>query len=203
MFTGIVEGLARVRSISKIKAKNKAADTKMSIYLGRLQKGLKIGDSISVNGACLTITKLHKGCADFEIVDETMKLTNMSSLKPREKVNIERSLRLNGRLEGHIVLGHVDGTGVIQGIITYQTETRLSITVQDRKLLCAIVPKGSLAIDGISLTVVDVKGDTISVVLIPHTLAITTLGLKSKGDRVNLEIDVIGRYVVKNILKKW
>jgi len=203
MFTGIVEGLARVRSISKIKAKNKAADTKMSIYLGRLQKGLKIGDSISVNGACLTITKLHKGCADFEIVDETMKRTSMRSLQPGEKVNIERSLRLNGRLEGHIVLGHVDGTGVIQGIITYQTQTRLSITVQDRKLLCAIVPKGSLAIDGISLTVVDVKGDTISVVLIPHTLAITTLGLKSKGDRVNLEIDVIGRYVVKNILKKW
>ena len=203
MFTGIVEGLARVRSISKIKAKNKAADTKMSIYLGRLQKGLKIGDSISVNGACLTITKLHKGCADFEIVDETMKRTSMRYLKPGEKVNIERSLRLNGRLEGHIVLGHVDGTGVIQSITTFQTETRLSITVQDRKLLCAIVPKGSLAIDGISLTVVDVKGDTISVVLIPHTLAITTLGLKSKGDRVNLEIDVIGRYVVKNILKKW
>ncbi|HEY6668577.1 MAG TPA: riboflavin synthase [Candidatus Nitrosopolaris sp.] len=203
MFTGIVEGLARVRSISKIKAKNKAADTKMSIYLGRLQKGLKIGDSISVNGACLTITKLHKGCADFEIVDETMKRTSMCSLKTGEKVNIERSLRLNGRLEGHIVLGHVDGTGEIQSIITFQTETRLSITVQDSKLLCAIVPKGSLAIDGISLTVVDIKGDTISVVLIPHTLAITTLGLKSKGDRVNLEIDVIGRYVVKNILKKW
>ena len=203
MFTGIVEGLARVRSISKIKAKNKAADTKMSIYLGRLQKGLKIGDSISVNGACLTITKLHKGCADFEIIDETMKRTSICSLKTGEKVNIERSLRLNGRLEGHIVLGHVDGTGEIQSIITFQTETRLSITVQDRKLLCAIVPKGSLAIDGISLTVVDVKGDTISVVLIPHTLAITTLGLKSKGDRVNLEIDVIGRYVVKNILKKW
>ena len=203
MFTGIVEGLARVRSISKIKARNKAADTKMSIYLGRLQKGLKIGDSISVNGACLTITKLHKGCADFEIVDETMKRTSMCSLKTGEKVNIERSLRLNGRLEGHIVLGHVDGTGVIQSIITFKTETRLSITVQDRKLLCAIVPKGSLAIDGISLTVVDVKDDTISVVLIPHTLAITTLGLKSKGDRVNLEIDVIGRYVVKNILKKW
>ena len=203
MFTGIVEGLARVRSISKIKTKNKAADTKMSIYLGRLQKGLKIGDSVSVNGACLTITKLHKGCADFEIVDETMKRTSMCSLKTGEKVNIERSLRLNGRLEGHIVLGHVDGTGEIQSIITFQTETRLSITVQDSKLLCAIVPKGSLAIDGISLTVVDVKGDTISVVLIPHTLAITTLGLKSKGDRVNLEIDVIGRYVVKNILKKW
>jgi riboflavin synthase len=203
MFTGIVEGLARVRSISKIKDKNKAADTKMSIYLGRLQKGLKIGDSVSVNGACLTITKLHKGCADFEIVDETMKRTSMCSLKPGESVNIERSLRLNGRLEGHIVLGHVDGTGVIQSIITFKTETRLAITVQDRKLLCAIVPKGSLAIDGISLTVVDVKGDTISVVLIPHTLAITTLGLKSKGDRVNLEIDVIGRYVVKNILKKW
>jgi riboflavin synthase len=203
MFTGIVEGLARVRSISKIKDKSKAADTKMSIYLGRLQQGLKIGDSVSVNGACLTITKLHEGCADFEIVDETMKRTSMCSLKPGEKVNIERSLRLNGRLEGHIVLGHVDGIGVIQRIITCQTETRLSITVQDRKLLRAIVPKGSLAIDGISLTVVDVKGDIISVVLIPHTLAITTLGLKSKGDRVNLEIDVIGRYVVKNILKKW
>ncbi|HZC20199.1 MAG TPA: riboflavin synthase [Nitrososphaeraceae archaeon] len=197
MFTGIIEGVGTVKSISKVKSKNKVpgADIQLSIYLGRLKKGLKIGNSVSIDGVCLTITRLHKGSADFQLVDETVKRSCLGLIKPGDKVNIERSLRLGDRLEGHIVLGHVDTTGIIEQIINSSGETKMWIKINDQEIFHSIVPKGPLAVDGISLTVVDVKDQKISVALIPHTLSNTTLGLKSKGDRVNIEIDVIGRYV--------
>jgi riboflavin synthase len=201
MFTGIVEGLAEVKTIFKVKDENKAAATKLRIYLGKFHRGLKAGDSVSVNGACLTVIRLYKGMADFDVVDETIKRTCLSSIKPGDKVNLERSLRLGDRLEGHIVLGHVDGIGIIEEVITYSTETKLWIRIEDRQLLSSIVPKGSIAIDGISLTPVEVKDDKISISLIPHTLAITTLGLKSKGDVVNIEVDVLSKYVRNNLPK--
>jgi riboflavin synthase len=201
MFTGIVEGLAEVKSISKVKRKNKTVDIKLSIHLGRFRKGLKVGDSVSINGTCLTIARLYNGTADFEMIDETIKRTCLASVKPGDKVNIERSLRLGDRLEGHIVLGHVDSTGIIEEIITSPTEVKIWIKIEDNELLSSIVPKGSIAIDGISLTLVDVKASKISVALIPHTLATTTLGLKSKGDRVNIETDIIGKYLIKMLPK--
>jgi riboflavin synthase len=201
MFTGIVEGLAEVKTISKVKEENKAVATKLRIYLGKFHRGLKAGDSVSVNGACLTVTRLYKGMADFDVVDETIKRTCLSLIRPGDKVNLERSLRLGNRLEGHIVLGHVDGIGIIEEIITYPKETKLWIRIEDRQLLSSIVPKGSIAIDGISLTPVEVKDDKISIPLIPHTLAITTLGLKSKGDGVNIEVDILSKYVRNNLLK--
>ena len=201
MFTGIVEGLAEVKTISKVKEENKAVATKLRIYLGKFHRGLKAGDSVSVNGACLTVIRLYKGMADFDVVDETIKRTCLSSIKPGDKVNLERSLRLGDRLEGHIVLGHVDGIGIIEEVITYSTETKLWIRIEDRQLSSSIVPKGSIAIDGISLTPVEVKDDKISISLIPHTLAITTLGLKSKGDVVNIEVDVLSKYVRNNLPK--
>jgi riboflavin synthase len=199
MFTGIVEGLAEVKTISKVKEENKAVATKLRIYLGKFHRGLKAGDSVSVNGACLTVTRLYKGMADFDVVDETIKRTCLSLIRPGDKVNLERSLRLGNRLEGHIVLGHVDGIGIIEEVITYPTETKLWIRIEDRQLLSSIVPKGSIAIDGISLTPVEVKDDKISISLIPHTLAITTLGLKSKGDGVNIEVDILSKYVRNNL----
>jgi riboflavin synthase len=199
MFTGIVEGLAEVKTISKVKEENKAVATKLRIYLGKFHRGLKAGDSVSINGACLTVTRLYKGMADFDVVDETIKRTCLSLIRPGDKVNLERSLRLGNRLEGHIVLGHVDGIGIIEEVITYPTETKLWIRIEDRQLLSSIVPKGSIAIDGISLTPVEVKDDKISISLIPHTLAITTLGLKSKGDRVNIEVDILSKYVRNNL----
>jgi riboflavin synthase len=201
MFTGIVEGLAEVKTISKVKDENKAVATKLRIYLGKFHRGLKAGDSVSVNGACLTVTRLYKGMADFDVVDETIKRTCLSLIRPGDKVNLERSLRLGNRLEGHIVLGHVDGIGIIEEIITYPKETKLWIRIEDRQLLSSIVPKGSIAIDGISLTPVEVKDDKISISLIPHTLAITTLGLKSKGDGVNIEVDILSKYVRNNLPK--
>jgi riboflavin synthase len=201
MFTGIVEGLAKVESTSKVKGENKLADTILKIRLGKLSKGLKIGDSVNISGACLTITKLHKGYADFEVVNETIQRTCLGDLKPGDRVNVERSLQLGDRLEGHIVLGHVDCTAIIEDIVKFPKETKIWIKIRDPKLLRSVVPKGSIAIDGISLTVVDVEKNKVSIVLIPHTLDLTTLGFKSRGDSVNIEIDVISRYVISNLPK--
>jgi riboflavin synthase len=202
MFTGIIEGIGEVKSASKFKDKNKAASMRLSIYLGKIYKGLKVGNSVSINGTCLTITKLCKRrTADFEIVGETIKRTCLGLVRPGDKVNIERSLRVGERLEGHIVLGHVDATGTIKEIITSTIETKIWIKIEKREVLRSIVSKGSIAIDGVSLTVVDIKDDKVSISLIPHTLANTTLGLKSNGDKVNVEIDIIGKYIINNLQK--
>ena len=201
MFTGIIEGLAEVKSICKISSNNRAADTRLCISLGRKFKGdLKVGDSLSINGTCLTATKISN-TVDFEIINETMNRTCLGFLKAGDRVNIERSLRLGDRLEGHFLLGHVDGTGIIKKITKTPTETRLWIGILDRKLMSFIVPKGSIAIDGVSLTIIEVKDKSklISVALIPHTLAITTLGLKSIGERVNVETDIIGKYISRHL----
>jgi riboflavin synthase len=195
MFTGIIEGTARVKSVSKIK---NGADTLLRIQLGKLGRGLKVGDSVSVSGACLTVSKLSKGDADFQMVAETVRRTSLGSLKPNDKVNIERSLKMGERLEGHFVLGHVDGTGVIEDIIEKPTETTIWIKL-DETTARSVVPKGSIAVDGVSLTLVETKGNRVSISLIPHTLKMTTLGLRSKGDRVNIETDILGKYVTKNL----
>lgn len=201
MFTGIIEGLAEVKSVSKAKNKDTGASIRIRIHLGRLSRGMKTGSSISVNGACLTITKLRRHEADFDIIGETTKLTCLNSLKAGDKVNIERSLRLGNRLEGHLVLGHIDGTGTIEKVLRFNTETKIWIKVENLKLLSSIVSKGSIAIDGISLTVVDTTRGRISVALIPHTLRLTTLGYKSEGNCVNIETDIIGKYITKELPK--
>ncbi|MGH9993077.1 MAG: riboflavin synthase [Nitrososphaera sp.] len=198
MFTGVVEGTARIKSISRSK---KGADTVLRVTLGKLGRSLKLGDSVCVSGACLTVAKLSKGEADFELVAETIHRTSLGSLKAGDSVNIERSLRVGDRLEGHFVLGHVDGTGTIDEIVRLPSETKLWIKL-DNALAKSVVPKGSIAIDGVSLTLVDMEGDRISVSLIPHTLKVTTLGLRSIGDRVNIEADILGKYVMQNLPEK-
>ena len=201
MFTGIVEGVAEVKSISKIRSRNRAADTVLRISLeGKFREDLKVGDSLSINGTCLTATRISK-TVDFEMIDETMNRTCLGFLKAGDRVNIERSLRLGNRLEGHFLLGHVDGTGIIKKISKSPTETRLWIRILDRKLMSFILVKGPIAIDGVSLTIIAVKDKNkmISVALIPHTTATTTLGLKSIGERVNVETDIIGKYVSRHI----
>lgn len=195
MFTGIIEGTATVKSVSKSR---KGADTFLRIGLGKLSRGLKKGDSVCVSGACLTVTKLSRGDADFEMVAETTRRTSLGGLRPGDKVNIERSLRVGDRLEGHFVLGHVDGTGVVDEITRLQSETKIWIKL-DSALVESIVPKGSIAVDGVSLTLVDVDDDRVSISLIPHTLKATTLGQRSRGDRVNIEADILGKYVAHNI----
>jgi len=200
MFTGIVEGMGKVRSISKSK---KRADTILRVMLGgKLARGLMRGDSVCINGACLTMTKLSKGEAEFEMVAETIRRTNLGGVRPGDMVNIERSMRVGDRLEGHFVLGHVDGTGIIEEIQKMPSETKIWIKL-DKGLARSLVSKGSIAVDGISLTLVDVVDDRVSVSLIPHTLGITTLGLRRKGDTVNIETDILGKYVIHNLPRSY
>jgi riboflavin synthase len=195
MFTGIVEGMGRARSVSRSR---RGAEIAMKVRLGRLARGLKKGDSVCINGACLTVTRLSKGEAEFDMVAETIRRTNLGQIKPGDNVNIERSMRVGDRLEGHFVLGHVDGTGVIEDIEKTKSETKIWIKL-DKGLARTLVPKGSIAVDGVSLTLVDVEGDRVSVSLIPHTLDVTTLGSRRKGNRVNIETDILGKYVTSNL----
>ena len=197
MFTGIVNGMGKVTSVSRSK---RGAETIIRIRLGKFGRGLKRGDSICINGACLTATRLSEGEIEFEMVAETIRRTNLGQVKPKEMVNIERSLRLGDRLEGHFLLGHVDGTGIIEDIQKESSETIIWIKL-DKVLTRSLASKGSLAVDGVSLTIVDVEGDRVSVSLIPHTLKVTTLGMKRKGDRVNIETDILGKYVTSNLPK--
>ncbi|MEM2760716.1 MAG: riboflavin synthase [Nitrososphaerales archaeon] len=199
MFTGIIQGMGRVENISKSRGKGRAAQ--LTIDLGKLAHGLKIGDSVSINGACLTVVNLQRSKASFELINETIKRTALGSVLAGDLVNVERSLKAGDTMDGHFVLGHVDGVGRIFDRVKQRDQTKLWISV-DKKLLDHVVPKGSVAIDGVSLTVVDVTSNKISVALIPYTLAFTTLGTKKKGDLVNIEIDVLGKYVWKALKSK-
>lgn len=194
MFTGIIEDLGEVSYVSS-KSKNTQASLRIRIDIGRLSKGLKSGSSLSVNGACLTITNLHKHEASFDLIEETVARTCLKLLKVRDKVNLERSLKVGDRLEGHLVLGHIDGIGKIDKILKCASQTKIWFKLENTGLLDLIVPKGSIAIDGISLTVVDITRETISVALIPYTLTHTTLGFKAVGDYVNLETDIMSKYI--------
>lgn len=194
MFTGIVVGTGKVKNISK-NTKNRSA-VQMTVDLGKQSKGLKIGQSVALNGVCLTVTKLSKNLGRFEMIDETTKKTDLGNLKAGSIVNIERSLRAGDRLEGHFVLGHVDGVGIIKKIIKKPKEVQVWFEVP-KKLAKYIVKKGSIAIDGISLTVVEVKKNLVSVSLIPHTIDVTNFKTKKIGDKVNIETDILGKYILK------
>ncbi len=194
MFTGIVEGIGKIEKISK-NTKNRCA-IQMTVNLGKHAKGLKIGQSVSLNGVCLTATKLSKSNCIFEMIEETTQKTDLGNLKPGDIVNIERSLKTGGRLEGHFVLGHVDGVGTIKKIQNKPKEVQVWFEVP-KKLSKYIVKKGSIAVDGISLTVVDIKDNLASVCLIPHTIEITNFKTKNVGDKLNIETDILGKYILK------
>ncbi|HEX7274947.1 MAG TPA: riboflavin synthase [Nitrososphaeraceae archaeon] len=196
MFTGIVEGTGIVKSISKIRTAKRAADKRIEIDIGKLSRGLREGDSVSVNGTCLTATSILRNSAFFEVVKETTKRTSLGLLKEGDKVNLERSLRINDRIEGHIVLGHVDGIGKIKDIVKIPSETKIWINV-NKQIASLLVSKGSIAVDGISFTIVDVSNAAFSIALVPHTLAVTTFKNKKKGDKVNIEVDILSKYVAK------
>ncbi len=194
MFTGIVVGTGKVEKITK-STKNRSA-VKMTVNLGKYAKGLKIGQSVALNGVCLTVTKLSKNLGRFEMIDETTKKTDLGNLKPGSIVNIERSLKAGERLEGHFVLGHVDGVGTITKIQKKPKEVQVWFNVP-KKLAKYIVNKGSIAIDGISLTVVEAKNNNVSVCFIPHTIQVTNFRTKKVGDKVNIETDILGKYILK------
>ena len=194
MFTGIVEGIGTVNKISKI-TKNRSA-IEMTIDLGKQVKGLKIGQSVALNGVCLTATKISKSKCIFEMIEETTKKTDLGNLKVGGVVNIERSLKVGDRLEGHFVLGHVDGVAIIKKILKKPKEVQVYFEVP-KNLAKYIVKKGSITIDGISLTVVDIKKTLAYVSLIPHTIEITNFHTKKVGDKVNIETDIFGKYILK------
>ena len=196
MFTGIIEGLGKIIRFDK-KTSNRSA-AKMKIKLDKIVKGLKIGDSVAINGVCLTAINISKDVAEFEMVDETIQKTNLGSLQSGNKVNIERSLKVGERLEGHFVLGHVDGVGIISKMEKQPNQIKIWIKVP-KELSKYIIEKGSVTVDGISLTVVDVIKNEFSVSIIPHTMKITNLSSKKVGDKVNIETDILGKYILSNV----
>ena len=194
MFTGIVEGTGKIEKISEA-TKNRSA-IQMTVNLGKNANGLKIGQSVALNGVCLTVIKKSKNKCNFEMIEETTKKTDLGNLRKGSLVNIERSLKAGDRLEGHFVLGHVDGVGVIKKIQKEPKEVKVWFEIP-KNLTKFVVKKGSIAMDGISLTVVDVKKNLASVCLIPHTIQVTNFKTKKIGDKVNIETDILGKYILK------
>jgi len=194
MVTGIIQGIGKIEKISQ-NTKNRSA-FQMTVDLGKHAKGLKVGQSVALNGVCLSATKISKNKCNFEMIDETIKQTDLGNLMPGAKVNIERSLKVGDRMEGHFVLGHVDGVGTIKKIEKKPKEIKVWFEVP-KKLVKFVVKKGSIAIDGISLTVVDVTKNNASVCLIPHTIKITNFQSKKVGDKINIETDILGKYILK------
>jgi riboflavin synthase len=191
IFTGIVEETGTIASINR-----GANSIQLEIAAGKVLEETKIGDSIAVDGVCLTVTRFAAGSFVADVMPETMDKTTLKLLQPGSRVNLERALRLSDRLGGHLVQGHVDG----KGIITAREKRDIAIIYKIKapeEVLKYTIAKGSVAIDGISLTVIDVTRDYFTVSLIPHTAHLTTLGDKNTGDQVNLESDLIGRYVEK------
>jgi riboflavin synthase len=194
LFTGIVEGIGKVLKIQKSTTNRSAV--KMTVDLGKHSKGLKIGQSVAINGVCLTVTGISKSKCNFEMIDETTKRTDLGNLKVGGIVNIERSLKVGDRMEGHFVLGHVDGVGTIKKIEKRPKEIKVWFEIP-KHLSRFVVEKGSIAIDGISLTVVDVKKNLASVCLIPHTVQVTNFQTRNVGDKINIETDILGKYLLK------
>lgn len=194
MFTGIIEETGIIEGIRSKK--------NLSVLKVRAQKvlnGVKPGTSISVNGVCLTVTGIKQNILAFDIMRETLIKTNLGTLKPKSRVNLERALKANGRIDGHFVSGHVDDLGKVNTRITGENYIELRITVR-KDLMKYIAPKGSVCIDGVSLTVGEVKKTYFSVYLIPFTLEVTTLGDRKKGDKVNIETDILAKYILNKNL---
>lgn len=191
MFTGIIEEIGQIKHIA-LGTKSSA----MIIGADKVLDDVKIGDSISTNGVCLTVSRFGSDYFEADVMAETMRRTNFRELRTGDKVNLERAMQLNGRFGGHIVSGHVDGTGVIVSIKKEENAVWVSIGTNEN-ILKYIVEKGSITIDGISLTVAYVDDHIFKVSIIPHTGAQTTLLGKKIGDSVNLENDLIGKYVEK------
>lgn len=202
MFTGIVEGTAAVLEVLP----REGAARRLVLDLGALAGDVRLGDSVAVDGTCLTAVELGgadrpAGAVAFDVIQETLDRTTLGELAPGREANVERPMRADARFHGHVVSGHVDGTGTIRLMRQEPGQVRLEIAL-DPALARYLIPKGSVTVDGISLTVVDAERDWFSVALIPHTLQVTTLRLKSQGARVNLEMDAMGKWV-ERLIGPW
>ncbi len=195
IFTGIIEEIGKVKQINRGRQ-----SFQISIQADIVLEDVKLGDSIAVNGVCLTVTEYSSSHFAADVMPETYEKTTLKSLSSGSRVNLERALRLADRLGGHLVQGHVDGIGTIMS----KTPEDIAIAYQikaEPDILRYVVAKGSIAVDGISLTVIEVREDNFTVSLIPHTSKLTVLGWKEAGDKVNLETDIVGRYLEKLLLK--
>ena len=191
MFTGLVEEKGKVSQVQ-----SSGGGLRLTVEARVVSEGTKIGDSIAVNGSCLTVVKVESSALTFEAVRETVERTTIGRLRPGSSVNLERPMRAGDRFGGHMVLGHVDGIGIIREIRKAGTETLFRFEAPE-EIMRFVVEKGSIAVDGISLTIADLGPGWFAVAVIPHTLASTTLGEASVGGSVNLETDIIGKYVFK------
>ncbi len=194
MFTGLIEEVGKLKNIQ-----SKVDGLKITVEAEKVLEDSKVGDSIAINGICLTITEIGENQFKFDVSQETINRSNIKYLKIGDYLNLERALRLSDRLGGHIVQGHVDTTGRIHSIIPKgeHTEFQISFPEEYKKL---VIPKGSIAIDGISLTINEIKGNIISLNIIPHTIQSTNLQFRKQNDIVNIEFDILGKYVL-NILE--
>lgn len=193
MFTGIVEEVGTVRELAR-----KGDLTRLAVGAAACE-GSEIGASVAVNGVCLTVVARAPGELVFELGPETLARTALGRLAVGHRVNLERPLRFGGALGGHLVLGHVDGIGTVEAVTRVESTARVRIALGDPGLAPLLIPQGSVAVDGVSLTVAALAGTTFEVMLIPHTLTATTLDALTAGQAVNIETDVIGKYVVRSL----
>ena len=193
MFTGIIEYLGKVKQV-----KLQADSAIIVVDIGPLSADVSLGDSIAINGACLTVTQIKDSDVYFDVSTETLNMTAIGKLKTSDKVNIERSLKMGDLLGGHFVTGHVDGVGTINKVENEPGQCTVWFSVSN-ELANMMIKKGSVSIDGISLTIVEIREGLFSVALIPYTLEVTTLGFKKAGEQVNIETDMLGKWV-KRIL---
>ena len=189
MFTGIIEGLGSITGI-----RSSGQGKRLTVEADFSLDQTKIGDSISVSGACLTAVKIDGKRFEVDVSPETLQTTIFGEAKIGERLNIERAMRLSDRIDGHLVSGHIDGTGIIKQRESLSNAVIITIEI-DPSLTRYMVTKGSVAMDGVSLTINTCETDHFSVSIIPHTAKLTTIGFKNKGDRVNIETDMIGKYV--------
>jgi riboflavin synthase len=194
VFTGIVEETGTVRAFVRGEAV-----ARLEIQASLTLEGSDPGASLAVNGACLTVVARTADSAAFELGPETLARTGLGGLRPGDCVNLERPLRMNGALGGHIVLGHVDGVGTVESLTSVESTGRVRIRLPGPELEPLLIPQGSVAVDGVSLTVAALAPRVFEVMLIPHTLAVTTLGRLRVGQAVNIEADVIGKYVLRSL----
>jgi riboflavin synthase len=190
MFTGIVQATGRIHTLEP-----RGGDLRLGVEAATLGlDDVGLGDSICVSGVCLTVVAIDGGVLAFDVSTETLSRTSLGARAEGDAVNLEKSLRLSDRLGGHLVSGHVDGVGAVDSVVDDARAQRWVFRAP-RALMRYIAPKGSIAVDGVSLTVNEVDGDTFGVALIPHTVAVTTFGARQVGDAVNLEVDPVARYV--------
>lgn len=194
MFTGIVEELGAVLGLTRA---GKVA--RLEVEAAVTREGADTGGSIAVNGVCLTVVERRPAGFVFELGPETLVRTTLGGLAPGDRVNLERPLRFGGALGGHLVLGHVDGVGTVEEVTRVESTTRVRIALPGPELEPLLIPQGSVAVDGVSLTVAALGARSFEVMLIPHTLVVTTLGRLRPGRAVNIEADVIGKYLVRSL----